>query len=254
MAAESVERSLRIDFCESVRLHHMEGGRFAVETPFTLPNGDGVPIILAPSPDGWILTDEGETFLQLSEEAPHFDEGSRWDLICSILRDNGVEVRDGKLVVSVRNERYADALASLVSGILEMMSIRRMTREVVRATFKEDALRVVRRFVPDLSESYHHPRHDPDGLYPLDGYWEGGSSRAPLGFMFVANARQALEANATLLAWHAWDVPLRKVVVFAKLVEIPRKLRERLARESHSQFGSLEEAERRLPEVLAAAE
>lgn len=63
---------IAIDFkekvSEAVRLYEEEVNRYRVFTPFTFDDGDGFSIVLLKNGNGWVITDEEHTFMQMSYE------------------------------------------------------------------------------------------------------------------------------------------------------------------------------------------
>jgi len=63
---------IAIDFkekvSEAVRLYEEEVNRYRVFTPFTFDDGDGFSIVLLKNGNGWVITDEGHTFMHMSYE------------------------------------------------------------------------------------------------------------------------------------------------------------------------------------------
>lgn len=124
---------LKQAFCGSLSVLPREDGRFVLDTPFTVAGGDHVPLVVQPAGDGWELTDDGETFMQLDLIAPGFEQGRRWRVIESVLASRGVRNQDGELVIRVDREAPAESIASFIQAVIEVMEVRHWTRDTVRA-------------------------------------------------------------------------------------------------------------------------
>lgn len=88
--------------------------RFIVYTPFQFDDGDHYVIVLRKSGDGWLLTDEGHTFMHLS-----YDEvdGARSQMIDQVVAAHGVENDRGELRLKVSGDAYGEALFLFVQAI-----------------------------------------------------------------------------------------------------------------------------------------
>ncbi len=92
--------------------------RFRVFTPFRFDDGDGFVVVLRRDEGRWFLTDEGNSFLHLSDE---FEEsalrGGGCRVVAVALTRFGVEDRDGELRPEIPEDRPAEALRSFVGAI-----------------------------------------------------------------------------------------------------------------------------------------
>lgn len=244
MDAATIAREFKERVCEAVSLQPVALDRYYVETPFLLPGGDAVPVILEDRPGGWRLTDDGETFMQLALLQPNFDQGNRWKVIQSALKSHRVDAEAGVLSLSIPNALYAEALSSFIQAILEVMDVRHWTREVVRETFREDASALVASVAPRAQFDYQDTERDPGGLYKLDAFLPGERN---IGVLFVGNDDQCKDATITLYQWERWNERLRSVVLFRDEEEIGRKPRAQLGDIAHKSFSSLGAARERLP-------
>ncbi len=233
--------------CEGVSLQPAGLERYYVETPFLLPGGDHLPVILEERPEGWRLTDDGETFMQLGLLQPSFDTGNRWKVIQSGLKAHRVENDAGVLTLPIPDDSYGEALSSFIQAILEVMDVRHWTREVVKETFHEDAGALVRSLAANAQFDYHDSVRDPAGLYKLDALLPG---RRDIAVLFVGNDDQCRDATITLYQWERWGRWLQSVVLFRDEEDIGRKPRAQLGDIAGKSFSSLAAAKERMPDWL----
>lgn len=240
-----IATELKEQVCASIELAPSGLDRFLVETPFLLPGGDHVPVVLERSPEGWRLTDDGETFMQLSLLLPNFDRGNRRKFIEAVLASHQVENRQGTLVLAIPDERYADALTSFVQAVIEVIDVRRWTWEAVRETFRQDAQQFVTNIRPNSRVDFRDPERDPEGHYEVDILIPAPSKDVVV--MLVSNDDQCREATIVLHQWEKWQRQFESVVLFRDEEDIARRPRAQLGDIAGKSFSSLAAARDRLP-------
>ena len=137
----TIESSLRAAFSEGVSLFPEGKDRFRVFTPFVLEDGDHLSIVLRRQKNGWLLTDEGHTFMHLSYfmDEKEFRHGTRETIIANTLKKFQIEDKAGQLVLPIKGEAFGNALYSYVQGLLKINNITFLSRERVRSIFMEEA-------------------------------------------------------------------------------------------------------------------
>jgi len=87
MTTADIERDLREKVSESVSLHQEGVDRFRVLSPFVLDDGDHLSIVLRRENGGWVLSDEGSTFMHLTYSISETDlqRGTRQKIISNAL-------------------------------------------------------------------------------------------------------------------------------------------------------------------------
>lgn len=140
MSINTIERDFKAKVCEKVQLAPEGLERRRVFTPFMFDDGDHLSIVLKKDGAGWILSDEGNTYMRLTYDMDEQDlrEGKRHAIIANALSLFDVEDRDGELVIRVRGGMYGDALFSFVQAILKIADVSYLTNEGVRSTFMDD--------------------------------------------------------------------------------------------------------------------
>ena len=122
MNDESIERELREQVAGRIRLAAEGPDRFRVFTPFVFDDGDHLAIVLRRDDAGWMLSDEGHTYMHLSRDVdgPDPHDGTRRKIVSDALAAFGIEDRGGELILRVRDHHYGDALYGFVQGLLRI--------------------------------------------------------------------------------------------------------------------------------------
>lgn len=140
MNLERIEQDFRDKVCEKLRISTEGIERFRVFTPFIFEDGDHLSIVLKMENERWILSDEGHTYMHLTYDLDEKDlqRGTRQKIITNALSVFSVQDREGELIISIKDDRYGDALYSFVQGLLRITDVTYLSRERVRSTFMED--------------------------------------------------------------------------------------------------------------------
>lgn len=245
---DTIRNEFKEAICEGVTLEPVGIDRYLVDTPFLLPGGDAVPIILERHGDRWRLTDGGEVFMQLAILAPGFHDGKRWEVIETDLAAHHLTNNEGALEMDIPDARWGQSLSSYIQGVLAIAEVRHWSREVVRQTFEEDARTLLGELDAAFIFDYRDPDRDPEGLYPVDALLRNGRD---LFVMLVGNDIQCRETTITLHQWERWRHPFDSLVIFREQEGIARRPLAQLADISGKHFSSLASARERLPGWLA---
>ena len=100
---ETIEADFKKKVCESLKLESEGVGRYRVFTPFMLEDGDHLAILLKCEGEGWILSDEGHTYMHLTYDLDEKDlqRGFRQKIITNALTTFDVSDRDGELLIDL---------------------------------------------------------------------------------------------------------------------------------------------------------
>ena len=184
--------------------------RFYVYTPFRFNDGDHISIILKKESEGWILSDEGHTYMHLTydiDEQQLF-RGIRQDIISRALSAFGVKDRDGELILEIRGTDYGNALYAFAQSLLKITSVTSISqkhthRKTFMSEFKEMMYSVVSKDRIELD--WFHKKHDPDGKYKVDCRING--MRTPLFVYALSTDRKVNQATIALYEFKAWKLP-----------------------------------------------
>jgi hypothetical protein len=241
MAIEPIVNEFRQRISDKVEIEAAGHDTYRVLTPFMLPDGDHLSVILRRVGGTWELTDEGMTLMRLTYriDADDLMQGNRLRIINDALSMFDVENRQGELAVEVQDERFGDALYDFIQALLRISDVSLLSREHVRSTFKEDLESTVRRLVPEplLVPNWSDPQHDPEGKSPVD-YWVERDYR-PVAIFGLPNDGKVKDATITLLQLEKWGRRIHSIGVFENQEEIPPRTLARFGDVADKTFSAL---------------
>jgi hypothetical protein len=246
MSLDEIQTVFRESIGDEVRLLPEGIDRYRVFTPFQFDDGDCLAIVLRSGPDGWLLTDEGHTFMHLTYWLDEADlrKGTRAMVIGNALTAFGVQDREGELVLPVPGQRFGDALFSYVQALLKISDVSFLTRERIRSTFLEDFRAFLEQHVPSgrLAFDWHDHAHDPEGNYVVDCRVNGMAR--PLFVFALPTDDKVQTATIAVLQHEKWGIPHRAVGIFENQEDINRKVLARFSDVCEKQFSSLSARDR----------
>jgi len=256
MELEAVVKDFKSKVCEQLRLTQEGENRFRVFTPFMFEDGDHLAIVLKRERENWMLSDEGHTYMHLTYDLDEKDlrTGTRQRIITNALSAFSVTDRSGELVTPIRDGHYGDALYSFVQALLKISDVTFLTRERVKSTFLDDFRAFIEQKVASDRRKFdwHHPEHDPEGLYAVDCRIE-----VPAGDPFFVYALQSddkvKDATIGLHQFERWNVANTGVGVFENQEEINRKTLARFSDVCDKQFSNLATNKERVAKYLSNA-
>ena len=262
----SFATQLRSAICQEVEIAEDSAGRYLVHVPFMFADGDHYVIIAEHDGAGWAFTDEGHTLMHLSYTLPRLTKKPS-EIIDRVLQTHRVENEQGVLRRPFKPELAADALFEFALAITQVMDTSFLaTRERVSSptnslvkrsagrSFKDEFLSVVVsagrpwRVDPD----YVHLKHDAARLYPVDARVNGARHAQALLFA-IGNDLECQRATIIRNRWKDWGEQFQSVGIFSDPNDLSSDVIARFAdvgEERPPYTYDLEEARRRLPEVL----
>ena len=205
MIADVIKPAIESALAEDIGLREISDREVQVYVPFYFPDGDGLVVHVRSANGGYEVTDRAHTLLHLSF---HMDieriraEGTRSSLLERIRGRHDIEDRDGELVAITDAAGIGRTVFSFVQALLEISDLRNLDREIVRSTFREDLDQLLTTHFADLKRAYSHPRHDPQGEYPIP-YFMNGTVR-PLAIFDVGTDDAALRAIVIATQYRSW--------------------------------------------------
>ncbi len=241
MNPSKIEAQFRQKVAEGVTLREEGRNRFLVFTPFMLDDGDELTVVLKRESDGWVLSDEGHTYMHLTYTLDERDirRGTRQKIISNTLSMFAVEDLDGELRLPIREEDFGDSLFSFVQALLRISDVSFLSRERAKSTFLEDVRALLDDVVPSDRRSYdwHDPQHDPNANYTVDCRING-LARPIMVFALPTDSR-VKDATIALLQFKTWGLPHRSLAIFEDQEDIGRKVLARFTDVGDRQFSSL---------------
>jgi hypothetical protein len=241
MSIETIEIDFRRKVGETIRLAGEGINRFRVFTPFLFEDGDHLAIVLKRETHGWVLSDEGHTYMHLTYDLEEKDlqKGNRQKIVSNALSAFSVEDREGELQLAIPGERYGDALFSFVQALLKISDVTYLSRERVRSTFLEDFRNLLESTVAEGRRTFDwcEPQHDSEGKYVVDCRVNGMAK--PLMVFALPSDDKVRDATISLLQFERWKIPHRSLGIFEDQEEVNRNVLARFSDMCEKQFSSL---------------
>lgn len=157
MKPDELKKVLCSEFCGGIHVHALQSS-YAISSPFQDNSGDRISFYLTPSPEGYTIEDDGSYLSQLIARDIPIELGARGQMLDAILSQGGAYWDRESLEIKTAEFSSAeipDRVIAFLSSMIRVRDLELLTREIVRSTFREDALSaLVKAFssFADLSE------------------------------------------------------------------------------------------------------
>ena len=254
MTVDGIEKEFKERICAQVRLESEGLGRYRVFTPFKFEDGDHLSIVLKQGLLGWILSDEGHTFMRLTYDIDEEDlfSGTRQQIISDVLSGFQVEDREGELLLEIPEDGYGHALFSFAQALLKMADVSYLSRERVRSTFKDDFQRLMSESVPEGRRHFdwYDTDLDPSGIYKVDCRVNGMTR--PIFAYALLNDTNTRDATIALHQYGEWNLEFHPIAIFEDQASIGRQVLARFTDVCENQFSNLSGNRERISQFLKA--
>ena len=139
---EALEKKLCQTFCASISVNPVPRG-YAVSTLFLDRSGDRVGCYVVEDGDGFRIEDDGEYLARLIGSGIPIDQGMRGQLLDSILAQSLASWDRDEFIIrgpSLQIDEIGSGLIQFISSLMRVRDLELLTRDVVRSTFREDAI------------------------------------------------------------------------------------------------------------------
>ena len=251
----TIERQMQESLADEVTLVPEGLHAFRVITPFVLPDGDGLAIVLKRvASRRWVLADEGHTFMRLTYSIEDRDlrAGTRGQVISDTISMHGLEEADGELTLEVPDGRFGAALFEFSQALLRLHDVRILSRERVRSAFIEDFQALMTSSFPSDRRTFnwHDPERDKEHNYPVDCRVEGDDFEVMV-FALPGDAR-VRDATITILTLEKWGRVFRSVGLYEDMASLGRRPVAQLSDVCDKQFSALDANREKIAQYITS--
>lgn len=242
---ETALKALRLALCDEIRLEQIQDGIWAIDSPFSFPDGDTYTLFLSPleSGEGWRLSDLGSTWMRLSYEndTEKFRNGTRGKLLGQILSEGNIQENEGQFFLDVPTEELGRGMFQLAQALGRIYDLTFLNRERTEATFMDDLLESLRKFIPfnRIHRDYEVPGVPNPENYPVDFRIEG--TQSDLYVFAIGSNPKARLTTICLQHYLHYKADFESLLVFQDLATISKRDLARIANAGGDVLSGLED-------------
>jgi hypothetical protein len=142
---EKLKNALCAEFCSAFEVHPVASG-YLVSSVFTDRSGDRISFFVVTEGGSYRLEDDGEYLARIVASGIEIERGQRGQLLDAILESEDAywdrdtfEIRTS----AFREAALAKRASSFLSALIRARDLELLTRELVRSTFREDAITAI---------------------------------------------------------------------------------------------------------------
>ncbi|MBV5258739.1 DUF1828 domain-containing protein [Synechococcus moorigangaii CMS01] len=220
MTPERLQKILCNTFCDAFNVRAVPVG-LAVSTPFVADDGDRISFYVRALADELVLEDDGSFLAHLVAANVPFDQGTRGALFDAILSEGGAFWdRDTLEIKTPQFPEHQLGTVSIrfISALLRARDLQNLTRDMVRSTFREDALSAMSEVFQDRAKIAEDVPIDRDFReFPADIVVRPTIEGPKTAAVYLVNSNDKL--NEALLCKLESDRLLRNDVIVIALLE-----------------------------------
>ena len=242
MLIKSIQQDLIDKVSDKIKVIPDGKDRFRVFTPFRFDDGDHITVVLKKESEGWVLSDEGHTYMHLTYDMKQSKlfSGKHYQIISNALDTFNVEDRFGELILKVKEDRFGDALYSFAQALVRMGDVLCLSKERVQSTFMDDFHLLLKGIIPEkrMKFDWHDEDHDSDKKYTVDCRINGLSE--PIFVYALFNNDKIRDATIALQRFNVWNIPHRPLGIFDNKEDANRKVKARFDDVCQVQFPNMQ--------------
>ena len=243
MEIKKMQALLSHALCDEIRVREKTPDLFALDTPFTFPDGDTYQLYIKELAGEMLrITDMGHTLMHLSYEndIEKFREGTRGLLLQQIMRESFVEEERGAFFIDSNPEQIAVSLFRMGQALTKIYDLSFLNRPRSESTFYDDLQERLRQLLPAETITKNYVPADIEGAteYPIDYRIEG--KNGPLFLFAIPNKDKARITTITLERLLRAGVNFESLLVFADQSSLPGADLVRLSNAGGEMVASLE--------------
>ena len=176
-------------------------------------------------------------------------KGTRQDIIKGAKKMFGIQEKEGELYLSIKGDKFGDALFDFIQSLLKIMDITFLGRERVASTFFEDFRKSLTNIIKKLKDKMklevefncYIPR-DKRKAYPIDACIK--TEREELFVFAIHNDNRCLNSAFSILMFERMGIKFNPVGIFDDQTEISRNILAKFSDVCGKQISSLDNIER----------